>query len=105
MPPKRPFTTTMANTEPTAACQSGIFAGRFRAKRSPVTTADRSHAVCCSFFTMRLKINSAAKLEMTHTAITAMLAAPKNITDATAAGKSAMITSNIMDCVLLWAKM
>ena len=37
MPPNRHFTTTIANIAPRAACQSGIVAGRFSARRRPVT--------------------------------------------------------------------
>ena len=45
IPPKSCFTTTIAITLPSAACQSGIVTGRLSAKIMPVTTAERSSTV------------------------------------------------------------
>ena len=48
-PPNSIFTTRMANTPPITPIHQGTLTGRFRARRSPVTTAEKSQMVT-SFF-------------------------------------------------------
>ena len=99
MPPNRHFTTTIANIAPRAACQSGIVAGRFSARRRPVTAEERSPMVC-SFLQMRLNTNSESTAAAMQVSITIRLLNPNRITDATAAGSSAMSTSSMMERVV-----
>ena len=44
-PPKSIFTTKMAKTPPITPIHQGAVEGRFKAKRSPVTTAEKSPTV------------------------------------------------------------
>ena len=94
-PPKKHLTTTIAKTEPIAHCQSGTFVERLRARRRPVTTAEKSPTVC--FFPIaRLKRNSDATALTTQVRITQRAGRPKRITAAIEAGSIAIVTSSMM---------
>ena len=53
-PPKRHFTTTIANAAPTTHCHTGTSARTLRPRRRPVTIAVRS-LTDCSLFVITLK--------------------------------------------------
>ena len=93
-PPNACFATPMANTEPTAAIQSGIPAGRFSASSRPVSTAERSPMVLSRFIAMRhnASVTSAAE---THTAMVHTAGIPKKRIPIAVVGRSAMMTSSI----------
>ena len=95
MPPKKPLTTTMANTPPRAHCHRGTLVLRFSASRRPVTTADRSPTVCF-FPAQRLNRNSDRTVDATQTRIVHRAEIPKITTPAMAAGIRAMITSSMI---------
>ena len=94
-PPKTCFATKIAKTEPTTAIQSGMPAGRLRARRSPVTTAERSPIVLSRFIRMRQTASVTMQVD-THVAIVHTAGIPKNQMPAAAVGRSAMITSSMM---------
>ena len=99
MPPNRHFTITMAKKEPMTACHRGMVTGRFMARSMPVITAERSETVF-SFFMILSNRNSKITADRIVAAYTARARRPKMITEATAAGHRAMITSSMMFCVV-----
>ena len=99
MPPKRFFTITMANREPTTAIQIGKVEGRLKASRMPVTTALRSPMVW-GFLQAILNRYSPTTQVITQVAMRISDLMPKITTEATAAGSRAMITSRIREEVV-----
>ncbi len=99
MPPKSCFTTIIAITLPSIACQIGIVTGRLKASRIPVTIDERSETVF-SLLQSFSKRNSESTQVPTHTATIRSARQPKIIAEAISAGTSAMITSSIIICVL-----
>ena len=94
-PPNTCLATPIANTEPTTAIQSGSPAGRLSARRSPVTTAERSPMVFSRFIARRHSASVTMQVE-TQVAIVQTAGIPKNQMPAAVVGKSAMITSSMM---------
>ena len=95
IPPKRHLTTTIANTEPITASQILTFVLRLRARRRPVTTAERSPIVCF-LPTARLKRNSARTAVATQVRVIQRALRPKMMIPAIVAGSIAITTSSIM---------
>ena len=93
-PPNIIFTMTMANTLPITASHHGSPAGRFSARRSPVTTALRSGRL---FFlcTILSKIHSEARQLAMVTKIKSNACIPKFQIPNRVAGSNAMITYSI----------
>lgn len=81
------------------ACHRGIVEGIFSARSRPVTAEERSPIVC-SLRQITLNTNSAATAEITQARITNRLLIPKMMTEATAAGISAISTSSMMERVV-----
>ena len=75
-PPNTCFAMAIANTEPRTAIQSGIPAGRFSARRRPVSTAERSPIVFSRFIARRQSASVTMHVE-THTAIVHTAGIPK----------------------------
>ena len=75
-PPNTCFAMAMAKIEPTTAIHSGIPAGRFSARRRPVSTAERSPIVFSRFIAMRQSASVTMHVE-THTAIVHTAGMPK----------------------------
>ena len=95
IPPKSCFTTTIAMTEPIAACHSGIDTGRLKASRSPVTTALRSPSVLLRFMILRDRYSESMHVPIV-TRQMSRTRGPKSQTDAARAGISAIITLSII---------
>ena len=95
IPPKSCFTTTIATTEPIAACHSGMDTGRLNASRSPVTTALRSPRVLLRFMILRDRYSESIQVP-TVTRQTSRTRGPKSQIDAARAGISAIITLSII---------
>ena len=95
IPPNTCLATPIANTEPTTAIQSGSPAGRLSARRSPVTTAERSPMVFSRFIASRHSASVTMQVE-TQVAIVQTAGIPKNQMPAAVVGRSAMITSSII---------
>jgi hypothetical protein len=88
----------IATALPRTACHTGTEAGRFSARRSPVTTADKS-LIVLSFLTILLNINSKSTADTVQDAIKIAARKPKNMMAAADAGKRAITTSSIIDVV------
>ena len=100
-PPNNPLTATIATSAPNTACHSGMDTGRLYASNTPLTAAERSEMVLGlpqSFSKPHSKNMQAAA----HTAVTNSARHPKLITPATSAGASAMSTSRMMLCVVIF---
>ena len=69
-PPKVILATPMATTAPMNTTHQGVVYGRFRPRRIPVTTAERSHKVEGFFSRKRVMAHSSRRQEHTLTAIT-----------------------------------
>ena len=66
----------IAKTDPTTAIQRGIPAGRLRASKSPVTTAERSPTVDSRFIAMRQSASTTRHVA-THVRIVQTAGMPK----------------------------
>ena len=99
MPPYSCLTMTMAKNAPTTTIQNGIEAGRQKASKIPVTTADRSPMVSGLCTSLRYK-NSNATQEQTLTSVTKSARSPNAYTLHASAGTSARMTSSIMNVVV-----
>ena len=99
IPPKSCFTTTIAKKAPTTGIQSGTATGRFIARSSPVTAAERSDTVTdlCSRNCVRASKPTAAATDITP--ITSARV-PNTYTPHMNAGMSAISTSSITVAVV-----
>ena len=97
----------MAAMAPNTAMSGFSPAGRLKASRRPVTTALRSKTVFSRFITRR-QMYSHKTQEATLTAMSSRAWGPKIMTEATAAGARAMITSSmsfwVVAPLLMWGE-
>ncbi len=94
-PPNNIFTTTIAKKAPTTPIHQGADTGKLRAKRSPVTIAEKSPRVFLRLV-IRLNKNSKKQAQKTVTAINKSAFNPNLYMPNPVAGSKATITQNIM---------
>ena len=95
-PPKDILTTPIENTAPTAMSHHGEFGGRFNAKSTPVTAADKSETVLLRFIRNFVISHSVKTQASTPTSASIITDIPKNHTETRNAGAIAMSTSLII---------